>query len=765
MSFFDAEWYLSLYPDVAQAIALGAFNSAEEHFQQFGKFEGRSPLAIYNEGFYLNNNSDVAQAVRSGATTAYDHFVNFGMSEGRATSTLFDPAWYLARNPDVRQAIEAGDFSSAAEHFLLFGSSEPRATSVFFDSAAYLNLNPDVAAAGVDALTHFLQFGQTENRVVSPIFDAAAYLNANPDVAAAVLAGQTTAYDHFQEFGLSEARDLGNGINLTFFQNDQTFLDAIETGDITTLVGRIEEVAPFIPGYVPPPHHVIPADTPLPTDFTPPAGEYLVIPDGVDVPEEDLPPSFAAAATFAEGELVIADGVQATVTANDDGGWTISAHNLRSVTLTAADIDALKIGAGAQLNVKGLDVDGTEFHVSGAGKLNVTDVDFGNIEEGALNAPDLTGISFADVSAEGQRLLSSQFLVNGNVADAFEALWIAFDKAYYGESEGYYDFHLNSLKAQLANSYVDYLLAGNDPLLQIVQTHIGNDVRDFDVRQQSLHDNILAEIGDVTITDRFINQEHADPRTDASLEFGSRPSHNGYLNTDPAPSKAWDFAHDIERPDFIVTSDDSNGIVDSNGGNLWVGSGNPAGGFHTAQHDGYGIELGLKGIQRGSGEPMFDHVDENGYAHYSIPGGVGAGTNWATNWSFNFSIEAQQNVAINPDQPGLTSYSYKLLIDVDPTAATDFITLEMVDQGGGDTPWYLDRVRVLADDMQAGAPADLYQQSVNFGFGPIKGALPEGFDFNDGGTFDIRLEAYLPEDTANPVLSTGIVLDVQALAA
>ena len=763
MSYFDADWYLSLYPDVANAISLGQIGSAEEHFHLFGKFEGRSPLAIFNEAFYLNNNPDVAEAVRSGATTAYDHFAAFGASEHRATSTLFDPAWYLARNPDVRQAIEDGVFSSAAEHFLLYGSSEPRATSVFFDSAAYLNLNPDVAAAGVDALTHFLQFGQTENRVVSPIFDGAAYLAANPDVAAAVAAGYITAYDHFQQYGLNEPRDLGNGINLTFFQNDQTFSDALGTGDISTLVGRIEEVAPFIPGYVPPAHHVIPANTPLPTDFTPPAGEHLVIPDGVDIPGEDLPPSFAAAATFANGELVIADGVQATVTANDDGSWTISAHNLRPVTLTAADIDALKIGAGAQLNVKGLDVDGAEFHVSGAGKLNVTDVDFGNIEEGALNAPDLTGISFADVSAEGQRLLSSHFLVNGNVADAFEAMWIAFDKAYY-DGDNYYNFDLNTAKVYLANSYVDYLLAGNDPLLQIVQTHIGGGVRDFDARQQSLHDNMLGEVTDGAIADRFPHPA-ADPRTEAAQDFGDRPWYSGNLDTDAAPSKAWDFAHDIERPDFIVTSDDSDGVVANNNGNLWVGSGNPAGDFHTAQHDGYGIELGLKGIQRGSGENMFDHVDENGYAHYSIPGGVGAGSNWATNWSFNFSIETQQNAAINPAQPGLTSYSYKLLIDVDPTAATEFITLTMDDQGEGNTPWYLGDVQVLADDMRADAPADIYQQSVNYGFEAIKGALPEGFDFNDGGIFDIRLEAYLPDDQANPVLATGIVLDVHAPSA
>jgi hypothetical protein len=40
---FDATWYLQSNPDVAQAIAEGAFESAHAHFIEHGYFEGRAP--------------------------------------------------------------------------------------------------------------------------------------------------------------------------------------------------------------------------------------------------------------------------------------------------------------------------------------------------------------------------------------------------------------------------------------------------------------------------------------------------------------------------------------------------------------------------------------------------------------------------------------------------------------------------------------------------------------------------------------------------
>src|SRR5690606_307334 len=114
---------------------------------------------------------------------------------------------------------------------------------------------------------HFLLHGQNEARNISPFFDLAGYLDANPDVADAVRAGSTTAFDHFINHGFGEGRDLGNGVSLARFANDPQALEAIEAGDVTALMGRVAEIAPFLPTFTPPEGYQIPADTPIPTDF------------------------------------------------------------------------------------------------------------------------------------------------------------------------------------------------------------------------------------------------------------------------------------------------------------------------------------------------------------------------------------------------------------------------------------------------------------------------------------------------------------------
>lgn len=43
---FDADWYAKTYPDVAQAVADGVFDSAHAHFIDHGYFEGRLPRPL-----------------------------------------------------------------------------------------------------------------------------------------------------------------------------------------------------------------------------------------------------------------------------------------------------------------------------------------------------------------------------------------------------------------------------------------------------------------------------------------------------------------------------------------------------------------------------------------------------------------------------------------------------------------------------------------------------------------------------------------------
>jgi hypothetical protein len=72
---------------------------------------------LFDVGFYLDNNPDVAAA----GASAIDHFLEFGWQEGRRPSVAFDCAWYLRQHPDVVQAQ-----TNPLVHYLLYGKQEGR---------------------------------------------------------------------------------------------------------------------------------------------------------------------------------------------------------------------------------------------------------------------------------------------------------------------------------------------------------------------------------------------------------------------------------------------------------------------------------------------------------------------------------------------------------------------------------------------------------------------------------------------------------------
>ena len=66
----DEGWYLKENGDIAQAIAKGAVGSAKQHFVDDGYFEGRRPFPMpVDERWYLEHNADVAESVRKGVVS------------------------------------------------------------------------------------------------------------------------------------------------------------------------------------------------------------------------------------------------------------------------------------------------------------------------------------------------------------------------------------------------------------------------------------------------------------------------------------------------------------------------------------------------------------------------------------------------------------------------------------------------------------------------------------------------------------------------
>ena len=246
-SLVDPLFYYARNPDVwAAHLATGL--TAEQHYAQYGWYEGRDPDALFSTRGYLAANPDVAAAGVNPAT----HYDQFGWHEGRAgvafspeayraanadvsaagvdplaqflsdgaaqgryafadlnvnTIGLFDSAYYLSHNPDVAAAVPVGTAAAefALTHFLTFGWTEGRDPDALFSTRYYLAQNPDVARAGLDPLLHYEQYGWHEGRNPSTAFNTAGYLQHNPDVTAAGL----NPLQHYLQYGIGAGRAPG----------------------------------------------------------------------------------------------------------------------------------------------------------------------------------------------------------------------------------------------------------------------------------------------------------------------------------------------------------------------------------------------------------------------------------------------------------------------------------------------------------------------------------------------------------------------------
>lgn len=78
--YFDVEWYLRHYPDVAES----KMNPAE-HYLLYGAAEGRLPGPLFDGNWYLQQYPDVAEA----GTNPLLHFITYGLQEGRNSSPKY----------------------------------------------------------------------------------------------------------------------------------------------------------------------------------------------------------------------------------------------------------------------------------------------------------------------------------------------------------------------------------------------------------------------------------------------------------------------------------------------------------------------------------------------------------------------------------------------------------------------------------------------------------------------------------------------------
>jgi glycosyltransferase involved in cell wall biosynthesis len=123
--YFDPEWYLKTYPEVAEALEAGQIRSPLCHF-----LTNRTPVEFcglewFSEAYYLEQYPDIADAIATGQLrSAYDHFLRYGAFERRRPHPDIDLNAYFFSGT-VRADIERGLVRDVFEHWLSRRSQQP----------------------------------------------------------------------------------------------------------------------------------------------------------------------------------------------------------------------------------------------------------------------------------------------------------------------------------------------------------------------------------------------------------------------------------------------------------------------------------------------------------------------------------------------------------------------------------------------------------------------------------------------------------------
>ncbi len=271
--------------------------------------------------------------------------------------------------------------------------------------------------------------------------------------------------------------------------------------------------------------------------------------------------------TLSSGTLDISKlGAVSVTFASLDGLTKITTAASQNITLDATQIDTISEAAGT-------------LTIAGGAAVNVVNAGLTLPNDGtAPSVQNLLALEFDGLAAAKSRV-PENLTIDGSHTAAFAAFWVQLDLLYI-DGSNYLNLDINTPVAYLGNDYAAYLAAGGEALLDLVKVPSG--------RLQTLHDNLLGNIGDSPINSRFINHPtdpQPDPRTDTGLTFGDRPYHDGSVDggnlyDDPdlaASTIAWDLTHGVQFPDSLpapyAVLDGADTLAGSTADDLFFGGG------------------------------------------------------------------------------------------------------------------------------------------------------------------------------------------------
>jgi VCBS repeat-containing protein len=210
------------------------------------------------------------------------------------------------------------------------------------------------------------------------------------------------------------------------------------------------------------------------------------------------------------------------------------------------------------------------------------------------------------------------------------------------------------------------------------------------------------------------------------------------------------------------------------------GSGIPSTHFGLAEANDAGIELGLQVIYRQGPTVTTTDNYNDGVLHFTVNTGSestvnGSQANVANRaaWNFDYSIAT----GLDGQHTNLSNFTFKMLVDVDPSAATNFHTLEMVASPVANSTgfvWVDDTVNASGAGTLNGHPiafaddsgnANVAQNSENYGFGTFQNFLTSQYgpanNFAGPAQFDIELQAF--DFQGHQIAQNHIAVDVTDL--
>ena len=316
-------------------------------------------------------------------------------------------------------------------------------------------------------------------------------------------------------------------------------------------------------------------------------GNTVVVADDASILVTSLTLDDALAIRTAAGESIVA--------IDADGGLVIDFDSLPTNEIATLDISGfdgdvridglgslarIVTSEGQQITLDGQSLDSVSegestLTIAGDGAVDIVNSGLTLPNDGTPpSVLNLLALEFEGL-AEQKSLVPERLTVDGSHTDAIAAFWIQLDALYVG-AEDFYDLDINTSFAFLGNDYAAYLRDGGEPLLDLVKVPDG--------RQQTLHDNLLGNLGDAPITSRFLNQGQDDPRTDEGAFFGSRPFHDGSVDADGLYNAGdvsavvgWDLANGVSYPDDLpgpyAVLDGANNLSGGGGTDFFFGGG------------------------------------------------------------------------------------------------------------------------------------------------------------------------------------------------